>query len=207
MVSARAKVLASILIEKKAFAPGGEMGGQPPMDPAAGGAPMAGPPMDPAQAGGAPMAGPPMDPAAGGAPMNPAMDPAAGGQGMGGEDPMMMPISMLTVGDLIGLVGEVVTQAIGGGAPEGAAPAPEAAPEGAGAEGDSLEDDDVVGRLDQILELLSATVGAPAGDPAMAAPMGPDAGAAPMGGAPKMASTKVGGTSIADMILDKVSEL
>ena len=193
MVSARAKVLASILIEKKAFAPGGEMGGPPPMDPAAGGAPMAGPPMDPAQAGGAPM--------------DPAMDPAAGGQDMGGEDPMMMPISMLTVGDLVGLVGEVVTQSIGGGAPEGEAPAPEAAPEGAGAEGDSLEDDDVVGRLDQILELLSATVGAPAGDPAMAAPMGLDAGAAPMGGAPKMASTKVGGTSIADMILDKVSEL
>ena len=190
MISARSKVLASMLLEKKAFAPGSAMGA--PADPAAGGAPMAGPPpMDPAVVGG-----------------QPPMDPAAQGQDMGGQDPMAMPISMLTVGDLVGLVGEVVTQAMGGGAPESGAPeaAAPAVPEGAGAEGDSLADDDVVGRLDQILELLSAVTGASAGAPAAAAPMGPDAGAAPMGGAPKMASTKVGG-SIADMILDKVSDL
>lgn len=200
------------LLEKMAFAPTSAMqgGGQMSMDPAAMQGAM--PPMDPsmgagmAAAGGQPMVDPstgmPMDPsmmggAPGGMPMYPSM--------MGG-DPMLMPITELTVSDLIGLIGETVTQSLGGG--EGA-PAEKAPSEPKGeAEGTTASSNDIVDRLDQILALLGG-VSAPA------VPMGPEAGAvspagvgpaAPPGPAPKMAAT-IGRTSIADMILSKVRDL
>ena len=231
MHNTRRKLLMK-LIEKRGFSPAGAMGGQ--MDPSmmGGGAPPAQPPMDPAAmqgamppmdpsmgggmaaAGGAPPVDPatgmPMDPAAmgGGAPpVDPAtgmpMDPAAMG---GGADPMTMPITNLTVGDLVSIIGEVVTQAMGGGGGEAAAPAAEE-PQGE-AEGTKATENDVVDRLDQILALLSG--GAPGAEQAPMQPMGPEAGPiAPeaAGQGPKLASHKVGRTSVADMVLQKMSSL
>jgi hypothetical protein len=203
----------SMLAEKMAFSPAGAMAApagppaQAPMDPAAMQGAM--PPMDPsmgagmAAAGGAapvdPATGMPMDPAAmGGAPggMPPGMSP-----GGSPDDLAMMPVTELTVGDLAGLIAEVVTQAMGGeaGVPEEAGPAPESEPKGE-AEGTKATEADIVDRLDQILALLS-------GEPSMAGapppqPMGPEAGAvAPEGPGPKMASVN---RSIADMICERV---
>ena len=229
MGKTRTKVLLK-LIEKRGFSPasmvqgGGDpaAAGQPPMGPAAGGqppmAPAAMPPADPSMGAGMEAAGgqPPMDPATG-----MPMDPAA----QGGGNPMAMPITELAVGDLVQIIGEVIGQALGGGVPpeemaagapqeEMAAPPPEemaGEPQGE-AEGSATNDDDVVSRLDQIIEMLGATMGMPpAGNEAPMQPMGPEAGAmspeqGPPPGEPKKASV-LGGTSIADLIIAKVSEL
>jgi len=207
-------------IRKKAFTPGSQMAGggmpPPPMDPAAGGAPMdpammgGAPPMDPAMAGMPPadpsMAGG-MDMAGGAPPVDPAtgmpMDPAAmGGTPVPQEDPMMIPITELVVGDLMA----VISEAIGGGAGGGEA-APEEKKEGA-TESAPTEADDTNSRLDQIIELLG---GAGGGAPMEAAPAGPAAGAPPVEGAPaagmEVAASTTPTKTMADIVSDTAAGL
>lgn len=203
MSNMRTKLAAALLL-KRAFTPNSQLGG---MDPAA----MGGAPMDPAAMGGAPAPAAPADPAAGmdpaamgGAPMDPAaaggapMDPAAMGgapMGPGGQepDPMQMPITMLSVGDLVQLIGEVTAATISGefgdgieeeGAPpEGGSPEPAPKTEDPGSSKPSGEEK-IVSRLDQLIEMLGGAPGGPEATPA-----GPMAGA-PAPGAPKMASVR-----------------
>lgn len=192
--------------------PGAPMGdpsmmGGAPMDPSMGG----GAPMDPSMAGGAPAGAPMGDPSMmGGAPAGGPMlvDPSTG-MAMP-QDPASMPITMLTVGDLIGLIGDVVSEVLStqAGAPAAGAPAPGAEGAANGEEGGEKPKDstaakpdmnDVVSRLDQLISLVG---GAPTGTPP-AAPQGPTAGAVDAGGmGPKAASAR--GATIADAICSKV---
>lgn len=210
------KSVLDMLLEKCAFSPAGEVGGAPagppaqaPMDPAAMQGAM--PPMDPSMGAGMAAAGgqAPVDPATG-MPMDPAaMGGAPGGMppgmGPGGspDDLAMMPITELTVGDLAGLIAEIVTQSMGGEAPAEEAPAEPAAEPKGKAEGTKATEADIVDRLDQILALLSGEPAAAGAPPPQ--PMGPEAGAmSPEGPGPKLASVN---KSIADMICDRVKEL
>ena len=177
------KVLRQLV--KRAYTPGAEMagGGMPPMDPSmmqGGGTP----PMDPAMMQGGGM--PPMDPSM----MQGGMDPS---MMQGGMDPMMMPITELTVGDLAGLIAEIVSEVSGGAAP--VAEPKKDTPAAGTAPGNA----EVVDRLDQILQLLG-------GGAEAAAPMGPmDGPVAPGMGAPKIASA-TSTKSIADMIIERMKK-
>ena len=131
---------AMTLLKKRGFVP--MPGGQPPMDPAAAG-------MDPA------MAGAPMDPAMAGAPMDPSMAGAAGG----GQMPMS--VMELPVEEFYAMLVSAFSEAMAAaGAQQPAvatAPAPQPAQESeGGGEGSSNGNEEIVQKLDKVIELLSS---------------------------------------------------